>query len=145
MKKLILIAAPLALAACAKPAEEPVDNTMAEDNAMAETDVTPAADPNTLNGTTWTFTDEDQGDMVESVDADGNYILETASGDHVDHGTVAMVDGKACFTSAMAEDPQAQCWTVSPHAVGESQETTNDDGESLTVTRVEYKEMSMPS
>ena len=95
-----------------------------------------------LNGTTWTYTEK--GTKVrESIDADGNYIENAVSGKHVDHGTAAMKDGKACFTSAMTKDGE-MCWTTQPVKVGHSMVAVSDKGDKLKVTRVAYVKMSMP-
>src|SRR3954449_1541281 len=91
-----------------------------------------------INETTWTYVDPDQKVKVrESIDADGNYIENAVSGKHIDHGTAALKDGKACFTSAMNSDGE-ECWTTKPVAVGHSMRTTSDKGHKLTVTRVKY-------
>ena len=96
-----------------------------------------------INSTTWTF--DDKGKKVESIDADGNYIENTAAGKHVDHGTAVMKDSKACFTSAMTKEGEV-CWTTPPKAVaiGHSFVSTSDKGRKLKVTRVKYVKLSMP-
>lgn len=98
-----------------------------------------------LNETSWTFTDKKNGKMKESIDADGNYIAQTVGGKHIDHGTSAMKDNKACFTSAMTKEGEI-CWTTPGHALatGHSFLTTSDKGEKLKVTRVAYTKLSMP-
>ena len=139
MKKLVLIAGLAALAACndreaAAPAAE-------ENVAVAETEATPAA--MSLNDTSWTFT-RDGKQYQESIDASGNYIANSGD-EHADHGSYALVDGKHCFTSAMTKEGQ-DCWTAPANIeVGQSTEITSDKGEKLTVTRIEYVPMSMPS
>jgi hypothetical protein len=95
-----------------------------------------------LNETTWTFVDKDKK-VRESVDAAGNYIENSIAGKHIDHGTVVMKDGKACFTSAMTKEGE-DCWTTTPVKIGHSMVTTNDKGRKLRVTRVAYKPLSMP-
>ena len=145
MKRLILIAGFAALAACGQKTEsnttEGANLALAEPDANATAEATPAAFQ--LNETTWTFKDKDGQDVQESIDANGNYIAN-AGEKHVDHGTGVMKDGKACFTSAM--DKQGEiCWTTQPVEIGQSMETTSDKGEKLTVTRVAYVPMSMPS
>ena len=66
------------------------------------------------------------------IDANGNYIENSVSGKHIDHGTAVMKDDKACFTSAMTKDGEV-CWTTKPVKIGHSMSTTSDKGESLTV------------
>jgi hypothetical protein len=143
MKKLVLIAGIAALAACSQKQEAATANDANE--AVAEPDANATATPAAfqLDETTWTFTDKGGKAIQESIDANGNYIAN--SGDkHVDHGTSVMKDGKACFTSAM--DKQGEiCWTAQPTEIGQSMDTTSDKGEKLTVTRVAYVPMSMPS
>jgi len=132
MHKTILFAAVAALVGCSQEkAAEPVNEA---NLAVAET---PAATPATmsLNETTWTFT-RDGKNIQESIDASGNYVANAGS-EHIDHGTYAAVDGKACFTSAMDKEGQV-CWTAKDVAIGESMETTSDKGEKLMVTRVAY-------
>jgi hypothetical protein len=145
MRLIICLTAAAALCACSQKAEEPAAN-VAEANLEGATadanaaTATPAAFQ--LNETTWTFTRK--GDSVqESIDANGNYIAN-AGEKHIDHGTSVMKDGKACFTSAMDKEGEV-CWTTQPVEIGQSMDTTSDKGEKLTVTRVAYVPMSMPS
>ena len=84
---------------------------------------------------------EDGKPMVESIDADGNYIANAGT-EHADHGTAVMKDGKACFTSAMNDEGEV-CWTNPNLEVGQSGETTSDKGEKLTVKRIEYVALTM--
>ena len=138
--RLIILAATacLALTGCNRAGDEAAANNAAETENAAAPAPTEAA--MSLNETTWTFT-RDGKNITESIDANLNYIAN-AGAEHHDHGTVAMKDGKACFTSAMDKEPPT-CWTVAETAVGESMETVSDKGEKLTVTRVEYQPLSM--
>lgn len=95
-----------------------------------------------LAGTSWIFTDKDKTKVRESVDADGNYIAETAAGKHLDHGAAVMKGRKVCFTSAMTKDGET-CWTTKPVKVGQSMNTVSDKGEKLTVKRVAYAPLKM--
>lgn len=133
MKKLIAICAVAALAACGSP------ETAEENVATADTEA--QEEVMSLHETSWTFTRDDK-DILESIDADGNYIAN-AGDEHYDHGTYAMVDGQQCFTSAMNEDGQV-CWSApAAIAVGESADITSNEGETLTVTRAEYQPLTM--
>lgn len=133
MKKLIAICSIAALAACASP--EPAEEGVAVEDTEATAEVM------SLNETSWTFVMDGQ-EIMESIDADGNYIAN-AGDDHFDHGTYVMVDGMQCFTSAMSDEGQV-CWSTPPQvAVGESMDIKSDQGESLTVTRVEYEPLTM--
>ncbi len=111
--------------------------------ALAVVSTSAAASPAfQLNETTWTFVDNKMK-VRELIDASGNYIENAVSGKHIDHGTVVMKDGKACFTSAMTKDGE-ECWTTHPVKIGHSMNTTNDKGRKLTVMRAKYVPMSMP-
>lgn len=139
MKKFTLILAIGALGACnQQQAGAPAENATAETDVNA---VTPASV--TLNGTSWEFTREGVK-YVETIDENGNYIADTADGKHSDHGTMVMKDGKACFTSKMNDEGE-ECWTVEETQVGQTITTTSDKGETLEVTRIEYRPLSMPS
>ena len=105
---------------------------------------TPAATPAAvvINETSWEFIDnESKKPILESVDANGNYIANSGA-EHMDHGTVVVKDGKACFTSAMTDEGEV-CWTDPKLEVGQSGETTSDKGEKLAIKRVEYKPLTM--
>ena len=129
----------LALVACQKPADTANDVNAVEENAAADAN---AADANMatpagfqLNETSWEFTREGKA-QTESIDATGNYVSWSGN-EHVDHGTVKMEGGKACFDSAMDKEGP-ECWTTAETAIGESFETTSDKGEKLTVKRIAY-------
>ncbi|MDQ3159759.1 MAG: hypothetical protein M3Q51_01905 [Pseudomonadota bacterium] len=138
MHKVIFVAAIAALAACdnqAAPTANDADATTTND--VAATPV-PAASP--INETTWEFT-EGGKPMQESIDANGNYIV-TSGSTHIDHGTVVMRDGKACFTSAMTNEGE-ECWTDPKLGIGASGETVSDKGEKLALKRVTYVPKTM--
>ena len=144
MKMVIMFACAAALAGCSKQEAAPANDAnmvVVEENMgnMDETTATPAAV--TLNETSWTYT-KDGKDIQESIDAAGNYVASSGK-DHVDHGKYEMVDGKACFTSAM-DKKGPECWTVSETVVGQTMETTSDKGDKLTVTRVAYVPVTWP-
>lgn len=133
MKKLIAVCSIAALAACGSP------ETVEEDVAVVEADA--PAEVMSLNETSWTFVMDDK-EILESIDADGNYIAN-AGDEHFDHGTYVLLDGMQCFTSAMNDEGQ-ECWTTPAQiAVGESMDITSDKGQALTVTRVEYEPLTM--
>jgi hypothetical protein len=95
-----------------------------------------------LNETSWTYVDHGKK-VRESIDANGNYIENTVSGKHVDHGTAVMKGSKACFTSAMNKEGEV-CWTTRPVSIGHSLVTRSDKGEKLKVTRIKYTPLKMP-
>ena len=81
--------------------------------------------------------------MLESIDGSGNYI--TVSGtEHIDHGTAVVKGTKICFTSAMNKEGE-DCWQDPKLEIGQSGESVSDKGEKVTVKRVAYKPLSMPS
>ena len=138
MHRVILVAAIAALAACSKQAAPTADDAnITSANDVAATPV-PAASP--INETTWEFT-QDGKPMQESIDANGNYIT-TSGTEHIDHGTVVMKDGKACFTSAMTKEGE-ECWTDPKLEIGQSGETVSDKGEKLALKRVAYVPKTM--
>lgn len=140
MRSIICLTAALALAGCSKAAEAPAADNGATDVNAAAPAATPAAFD--INGTSWEYTDsKTKKPIQESVDANGNYI-STSGTEHIDHGTVVMKDGKACFTSAMTKEGEV-CWTDPKAEVGQSGETTNDKGEKLTVKQVAYVPKTM--
>ena len=145
MHKLILVAAVVALAGCSQEAAPPAEDA----NLAAEANIgdANAVDANaagtaiaSINETSWEFT-EDGKPMQESIDANGNYIVNSGT-EHIDHGTVVMKDGKACFTSAMTKEGE-ECWTDPKIEVGGTGETTSDKGEKLTIKRVAYTPLTM--
>ena len=130
----------LALVACNKPAEPANDMNSTDANMAMESNMAMDANMATpagfqINETSWEFTREGKA-TTESIDANGNYV--SWSGDkHIDHGTVAMKDDKACFDSAMDKEGP-DCWTTAPTEIGQSMDTTSDKGEKLTVKRVAF-------
>ena len=141
MRLTIVTLAAVALVSC-NQAEAPADTNTAEANVAADANADEAAAASQYLETSWEFT-EDGKPRLESIDASGNYI--TVSGEeHVDHGTAVMKGTKLCFTSAMNKDGET-CWQDPLLAVGESGESVSDKGEKVTVKRVAYRPLSMPS
>lgn len=124
MKKLILCAGVLALAACGGGEAETDamdDKAAMEDTAMVDTVVDPDSpvipgnyDLAYADGTTGTLTIGEDGTYASTHGAD------TAS------GMVTEVDGKACFDPEGS--PPAMCWTNSERAEDGSVTSTSDDG-----------------
>jgi hypothetical protein len=133
MKNLFVITSVAMLAACGSPE--------AEQETVAVAEVEAPAEAMSLHETTWTFVQDDK-EIMESIDASGNYIAN-AGDEHFDHGTYVLVDGKQCFTSAMNDEGQ-MCWTTPANIeVGESVDITSDGNEQLTITRADYKPLTM--
>ena len=130
MRKLIFLAAPLALAACAQEAE--VEET-------AVTEEVETAVLTTANGTVTPMMGEVMGpdgpQGISSLNADGTYQDMDAEGALVAEGTWEVVDGKTCFTPT-TEGADGQCWTESAPAEDGSFTAVSDAGDEVTVTPV---------
>ncbi|WP_114520051.1 hypothetical protein [Altererythrobacter sp. ZODW24] len=122
MKRIVAIASIAVLAACSPAAEAPVEEAVAE--APAE---------ESMAGTYEVSTEEGSG--TTTIDVDGNFT-NTVDGEVTDTGTMARVDGKSCFTSS-EEGAEARCWTDSEPAEDGSWVATSDEGETVTVRRVD--------
>jgi hypothetical protein len=150
MRRLIMVAAIAVLAGCdQQEAAAPANDANALEANVADANAVDAnaVDANaagtevaSINETSWEFT-RDGRPMQESIDAAGNYIVNSGK-EHIDHGTVVMKGGKACFTSAMTKEGE-ECWTDPKVAVGATGETISDKGEKLTVRRVAYTPLTM--
>ena len=143
MRLTICLTAALALCACSNQAEAPTADNAAEAN-LATTDASADASmaANDYRETSWEFTYKGKP-MLESIDASGNYI--TVSGkEHIDHGTSVVKGTKICFTSAMDKKGE-DCWQDPKLEVGQSGESVSDKGEKVTLKRVAYQPLSMPS
>ena len=146
MRLLLTSMAVLALMACNKTADTTTENAAIENMAMdANAMDANAMDANAMampaafqiNGTSWEYINaKTKKPVTESVDAAGNYVT-WAGAEHVDHGSVVMKDGKACFTSAMTKDGE-ECWTDPKLEIGASGETVSDKGEKLAIKRVAF-------
>jgi hypothetical protein len=149
MRIVITSLAVLALVACGRPTDTANDANAMDANAMdanMSMDANAAADANMvvpaafeIKETSWEFTRNGKA-TTETIDATGNYVAWSGA-EHIDHGTAAMKDGKACFTSAMDKEGEI-CWTDPKVEVGQSGETTSDKGEKLTVKRIAF--MAVP-
>lgn len=122
MKKLVIAASVLALAACAEPATD--DAAPAVEEAAA-----PAANegPGTFEVT---YADGSVGSVTTT--AEGTFTATL--GDQTAAGTVTQADGKICF-DAEGDDPEqpTRCWTNSEIGADGSWTSTADDGEVVTV------------
>jgi hypothetical protein len=95
-----------------------------------------------LSNTTWTFLD-DGTTVRESIDSHGGYVMSSADGKHLDHGTLVIRNGKVCHTSLMSNDGEV-CWIV-PHArIGQTVTAVSPKGRKLKVTRVAYLPQPTP-
>ena len=146
MHKLIILTAAFALSGCSqeRAADPAIENEVALANEAENANANMAAPVAlaSLNETTWEFTDpKTKKPMQESIDASGNYIIVSGK-EHIDHGTAAMKDSKACFTSAMTKEGE-ECWVDPVLAIGQSGVATSDKGEKLTIKRTEYVPLTM--
>ena len=147
MRLTIVSLAAMALISCNR-AEAPADANAADANAAANANVATAdanaadAGTNVYAESSWEYV-EDGKPRLESIDANGRYI--TVSGaEHVDHGTAVVKGTKICFTSEMDKEGE-NCWQDPKLEIGQSGESTSDKGEKVTVKRVAYQPLSMPS
>lgn len=127
MRKLIILAVPFTLAACAQ--EAAVEEAVTEDvAAVAEEMMT------TPNGIALPLvaevTGEDGPMGVTTVNADGTFMDVSADGETTNEGTYEVVDGKGCFTSG---DGEVECWTEGEPAEDGSFTVTSDEGVVQTV------------
>jgi hypothetical protein len=126
MKKLMMIAALSALAACSQQAEKTAEAEAAPAEAAAPT----ATDSASLAG------DFDvkmaDGKMNKTtINADGTYVDTDPDGKQI-KGKFAMKDGKECFD---ADGDEAElCWTSAKPGADGSFTSTSDKGETVTVT-----------
>lgn len=127
MKKLIILAGCVALAACSK-GEAPAET---ETEAAA---ATPAAAEDSMAGT-YEATAADGSKSMTVMNADGSYT-ETAADGSVTTGTISMVKGQSCFNSS-EEGSAPECWTDGEPAEDGSWVSTNDDGVQVTIRKME--------
>lgn len=125
MKKLVSIAAAVALSACSQEAEEaapvPAETTTAAMPANA--DPTGTYDVRMPDGTMGRTT----------INADGTYVDVSADGTE-ERGTFTRDNDQDCFDPD--GDAPAMCWTVSPPSADGSFTATSSDGTTtVTVTR----------
>lgn len=126
MKKLVMIAALSALAACSQQAEKAAE----AEAAPVETAAPAAADSAAPVG------DYDvkmaDGTMAKTtINADGTYVDTGPDGKEI-KGKFAMKDGKECFDPD--GDEAEACWTSAKPGADGSFTSTSDKGETVTVT-----------
>jgi hypothetical protein len=126
MKKLVMIAALSALAACSQQAEKTAeaDTASVEAAAPAATDsAAPVGDYDVKMA---------DGTMAKStINADGTYVDTGPDGKEV-KGKFARKDGKDCFDPD--GDEAEVCWTSTKPGADGSFTATGPDGTSVTVT-----------
>ena len=129
MKKIVVLASCIALAACSKgdaPAEPDAEVT-------AET---PVAEESMAG--TYEATAADGSKSTTVMGDDGSYS-ETAADGTVTTGTVAMVKDQTCFNSS-EEGAAPECWTDGEPAEDGSWVATSDDGVEVTIRKVKEEE-----
>ncbi len=126
MKKIALLAAVSALAACSQEADDTTAaDTTAEAPMPAETMAATTA-PGTYDVT---MADGTMGSTL--INADGTYVDTDAEGNEI-RGTFVNKDGKDCFDPE-GDDPE-ECWSVSTAGADGSFTATGPDGTTVTVT-----------
>ncbi|RZV35253.1 MAG: hypothetical protein EX262_02620 [Sphingomonadaceae bacterium] len=125
MRKLILMAAPLALMACVEEAQVEEETVAEEPAAMTTANGTAAGTYDVSN---------DEGPAGKAIlNADGTYQDFGADGSIVAEGNWEVVDGKTCFNPT-TEDVERMCWTESEPDENGTFTATSDAGETVTVT-----------
>lgn len=128
MKKLVLMAAVAALAACSPQAE---DDAATTETAEAEAEATTAAATGTHPGTyEVTMADGTKGTTV--INADGTYVDTDAKGVQT-RGKFVARDGKDCFDPD--GDAPEECWTVGTAGADGSFTATGADGKTTVTVR----------
>lgn len=126
MKRFVVIAGVLALGACGESAPEA--EPAAEESAEAQ-----PADMSAWEGG-YTFAYEDGSEASLVIAADGTY-QSTRDGETVS-GVITLGDGGAfCYTPEGSEE--AECWTNGEANEDGSWPSTSDQGNSVTVSRIE--------
>lgn len=128
MRKFVIAAGVLALAACNGEAE------VTEEEAPAEEEVVEVAGP----VGDYTFTNDEGAEMAATIAADGTTQVMSADGEVVDSGTWELTEeGQTCFTmEGMEEGSDPTCVTFGEPAEDGTVEVTGSDGEVDTVTLV---------
>ena len=129
MKKLIILAATVSLAACGGNADE-AETPMA-DETVADTAVTDTATASQMAGT-YESTADDGTVTIQQVNADGTYV-DTVNGTETERGTWRQQGDQLCY------DPQGDagetCYTGGDPAADGSFTVTGDDGATMTVRK----------
>ena len=126
MKKLALMAAVAALAACSQQAEDDAATTP-----IAEAEATTAAATGTQPGTyEVTMADGTKGTTV--INADGTFVDTDAKGKET-RGKFVVRDGKDCF-DVEGDEPE-ECWTVATPGADGSFTATAADGKTTVTVR----------
>lgn len=124
MKRLAMLAAVAALAACSEGADEPM---AAETTAAAPE---PVATEQGVAPGTYEVEDADGAMGTTVITSDGGYIDTDSEGTET-RGAYVRRDGQDCFDPA-GDDPE-MCWTVSEAAADGSFTATSSDGTTVTV------------
>ena len=140
MKKLFVLAACGALAACGGNDVEEADTQAGTDVAMNE----PVTAPGTTDGTvtsgqlagTYEMTADDGTVTMQELNADGTYV-DMVDGRETDRGTYRQQGSQLCYTSQAAGSTE-ECFTGgTPGADGSFEMTDSTGAMTSTVRRVE--------
>jgi hypothetical protein len=123
MKKLVMIAALASLAACSQQAEK------AAEAEAAPTEAAEADSASPVGAYDVKMADGKMGKTT--INADGTFVDTGPDGKEV-KGKFAMKDGKECFDAD--GDETEICWTSAKPGADGSFTSTNDKGETVTVT-----------
>lgn len=134
MKRVLLVAGILALGACAESTPEAAPD--AEETAEAT-----AADMTEWQGG-YNLAYEDGSSAVLNIAPGGTY--DVTRNDETVTGTITMGDdGAFCYTPD--GDPETECWTNGDAAEDGSWPSTSDQGNTITVTRMEAEAPAEPA
>lgn len=125
MKKLIVCAGALALAAC-NNAEAPATEEVAEVEAPVAT--------TTMEAGTYEVTLPDGTKGTTRIDADGSYADMNPDGTENATGSWTGADGQTCFTPT---DGTEACWTNGPMGEDGSWTATGPGGETVTIRKMD--------
>ncbi|MCM8557296.1 hypothetical protein [Sphingomicrobium sediminis] len=130
MKKLVLLAGALTLAAC-NNADSAADEAPAEDMAMEADDG--AAEEESMAGT-YEVTWPDGSTSVTTVSEDMTWSAVGEDGETVSGTISENEEGQTCFAQD-GSDEAPRCWTNSEAAEDGSWQSTDQDGTTITVRR----------
>lgn len=131
MKKLILLAGMVALAACTEVEPEADDAVAIDETSAMEADAAwTGFEPGAAQ-----LTDADGVTMDYVINEDGTFTTTNTEGG-TETGTVTMIGERGCFDMD-GDDEGAMCWTNSQPGPDGSWQATSDNGDVATVRPME--------
>ena len=130
MKKFALFAGIALLASCGSKEPAPDATASADASMPMDAGASPMPAASSTPGS-YDVTLSDGTKRVTTLMADGTYVDRDSKDKVVEKGTMAMKDGKTCFTP---EGGKEECFTESAHAADGSFTATGADGKTSQVT-----------